>query len=1066
LILVTCLGIALGIWCERAERQRRIVQLLDEAGVGWQLGPELPGLAVLPEWTEEYRDAHYWRAVESIYLPTKRWDQPEATTADLHEWLALCQQLPILRDLDVGVPVDAGALKQIAAISGLQKLEFSAHTLREADVPHLRKLRRLREVKCSLKNAEQEAESLRFLAELTNTKSLTIQYCDDQGLKYLAPLTRLEYLDILDGDFHGDDFDLLQGLPLRELHLPPGTFGDKGGASLKNFPGLEHVYLPFTLVGDETAGALAKLPGLQTLYVDGTLVSDAGAAALAKSKSLKLLSIDENAIGPKGLVALAQSQSLTRLSVCGTPLSRKDLLNFGWSKVLKELAIGDEVASFAPWKLYKLATEVPSAEERGLIWLTPDEMVQFFQDDLVNRSQQQNVENVQTEPAEEGVGEEDPFAWQDWFIDEWAVFAPYNDDRVKLHASLPGLRSLDLSNSVITDDGLASLAAVESLRSLNCSNTSVSLAGVRHLAALPRLESLDLVGCQNIDSSVIEVLSQMPALQYVGLAGTKVAREDVLRLARLEKFKWLGTDFGFKGKPDMRMSFFLEKPFAQRDSNLYEVESIADLLLPGESHWLFLDVSNDGPTTDEQVANLAKATGLLRLRAELNDEQFAKLHELTALTEIGLVGPHVGKQSIRGALERKQLERLLLYRVRFTSDDWAELRGAKVPAIVLYDVDITDDCLKTLAAMSQLRFVTLKGTSVSDASVSGVIESCPHLTSFNFDAERCSPQVVRQTISRLSNLLSVKLGPDIFLGATQIAMLRGQQAYDSNLVRHGQITESTAHDSKAERRSRGDDVNLSGGWVDDSIGLPDGSVFAVSNVDLSHSRITGTTIQRLASYDRLENLDLSGSSIRDADTASINGFVQLETLRLRDCAIGNETLKRFQNCWKLRRLDLARTQIDDQGLAGLSRWRRLRTLDLTGTPVTDRGMNSLAAARSLRGLRLAGTLVTDQGLQRLQELKQLHDLDLSGTAVSDDGMPALGTLLQLCRLDLRNTKVTDAGIASLATLRQAEVIDLRGTQVTSQGLAKLRDALPWCRVLLTPADNVLDTEANVEFDEL
>lgn len=533
-----------------------------------------------------------------------------------------------------------------------------------------------------------------------------------------------------------------------------------------------------------------------------------------------------------------------------------------------------------------------------------------------------------------------------------------------------------------------------------------------------------------------------------------MTRDAVIQLVSSKEFKRLTCDFGviYDRVPDQRLSLNLGKFTRESGLDALASGSLVKALLTFAPTRISLDLSNDGPLTDEQVARLAKSTHLQQLRAEMSDEQFAVLHGLTALTDIGLVGPHMGKRSIRSALQRQGLEELHLVRVQLVGDDWAELRDAKVKSLVLDNVEVSDVWVNALATMPRLETLSLQGSAVSNQSVSRLIECCPGLKTLSFDATRCSPDVTRQVIRRLTKLDSLDLGQ----GSLKLyprAMLRGQEAYDrTQETIRGQPSH---HAVRQDYRPGGHDVELSGPWVDDAVGLPDGNTFIVNSVDLRDSRITRATIRRLASYDQLLQLNLSRSAINDSDMDGIGDHSELLTLAMNDCAVGGDTLKRFAGCRKLATLKLARTRIDDEALTNLARFRNLQEVDLSETAVTDQGVEFLSAVKSLTELRLSGTQISDAGLKRLGGLKRLRSLDLSYTTVGDEGVKTLSGLLRLCRVDLRQTKVTDQGVDSLAVLRQAELIDLRGAQVTPDGIAKLRRALPYCRILLTESDSVM-----------
>jgi hypothetical protein len=106
--------------------------------------------------------------------------------------------------------------------------------------------------------------------------------------------------------------------------------------------------------------------------------------------------------------------------------------------------------------------------------------------------------------------------------DEWLE---RNRSRIDALAKL----SLTLSNSRVTDEGIAQLATASGILWLDVSESSITDTGVAILKQLPALTTLDLQDTRLTDAS-IKVLSSFPRLASLSLAGTDITDEGIARL--------------------------------------------------------------------------------------------------------------------------------------------------------------------------------------------------------------------------------------------------------------------------------------------------------------------------------------------------------------------------------------------------------------------------------------------------------------------------------------------------------------------------------------------------------
>jgi uncharacterized protein (TIGR02996 family) len=111
--------------------------------------------------------------------------------------------------------------------------------------------------------------------------------------------------------------------------------------------------------------------------------------------------------------------------------------------------------------------------------------------------------------------------------------------------SLVGLRHLEdlsLANTKINNAGLKHLANFEELRYLDVSNTQITGAGLATICRLKKLVSLKLSGNEKIDDTHILKLAQLPELTDLDIGFTSVTRFRLPRLLAVMKLKHLRTN--------------------------------------------------------------------------------------------------------------------------------------------------------------------------------------------------------------------------------------------------------------------------------------------------------------------------------------------------------------------------------------------------------------------------------------------------------------------------------------------------------------------------------------------
>lgn len=230
---------------------------------------------------------------------------------------------------------------------------------------------------------------------------------------------------------------------------------------IKNLSRLRSLSLLDTSVSDEGIRLLEKATNLREINIRSDVLTDACMETLCALPALvSLLIHDAPFITDRGIAHLRQRESLRELYLIGTHLSDRGVPSFThlepiWSLCLQRTLITDQgVSELAPLRnLRLLDLEETSVVGYGLCDLpTPPDSVYL-----------------------EG--------------------CPVTDDAVvRIANHVPGLRTLSLKDTPITDDCLGPLAELKKLEALRLTGTQVTDKGVAHFRGHPSLYTLEVRG--------------------------------------------------------------------------------------------------------------------------------------------------------------------------------------------------------------------------------------------------------------------------------------------------------------------------------------------------------------------------------------------------------------------------------------------------------------------------------------------------------------------------------------------------------------------------------------------
>jgi Leucine-rich repeat (LRR) protein len=225
-----------------------------------------------------------------------------------------------------------------------------------------------------------------------------------------------------------------------------------------------------------------------------------------------------------------------------------------------------------------------------------------------------------------------------------------------------------------------------------------------------------------------------------------------------------------------------------------------------------------------------------------------------------------------------------------------------------------DECLRTLPAFENLRFLHLDGTPITDAGL--------------------------KELATLTKLESLRLTgtPVTDAGLKELAPLKSLNNLEL------------------------DRTQVAGRGLKELAGLTN-----LGYITLAGTKVTGEGLKGLAPLKNLIQLDLSGLALTDEGLKELAEVTSLQILDLRKARVTDAGVKELAPLSNLVTLYLSGTGLTDAGVKELAAFPKLVFLDLEGTKVTDAGVKELAALTTLNHLNLRNTNVTANGLKELQK---------------------------------------------------------------------------------------------------
>ncbi|HLQ37827.1 MAG TPA: hypothetical protein VK348_08505 [Planctomycetota bacterium] len=430
-------------------------------------------------------------------LGLQRMDTDDAT-------LAVIERMPSLRTLDLTANEGFGAegVAAIASCPGIRSLKLSGcHPLTAAMLEPIGEMRQLEELSMdSIANGTRAPFWGRNTPEVIARKA-------EQYRKWAANGTGLTDAALA----------VLRGKPkLRRLAIGSTRITDDGLRVLAELPLLADLSLNHSPL--LTADAIARLPiTLRRLDVSGCGFGDEEIAAVRKRltslREVSLAGCDK--VTDVSSTELRELSGLRKLDLSDCPKVTENCLSLlGSASQLREVSLGN-----ASWMTLARAESLFESGKKLVCWKRDDAAFNAGMRALATKYEaflsQKQYETVKSLADIEALPAEVTHVWLRGLGDDAAA-------ALSRRPNLVGLQFVGSEGQVpLTNAGFAAIARLEKLERLHLIGAKdVGGSGLGQLQALPVLKSLFLHDMP-LDDEALQVLPKLPALQELGLGGTR-----------------------------------------------------------------------------------------------------------------------------------------------------------------------------------------------------------------------------------------------------------------------------------------------------------------------------------------------------------------------------------------------------------------------------------------------------------------------------------------------------------------------------------------------------------------
>jgi Leucine-rich repeat (LRR) protein len=509
-----------------------------------------------------------------------------------------------------------------------------------------------------------------------------------------------------------------------------------------------------------------------------------------------------------------------------------------------------------------------------------------------------------------------------------------------------------------TDDCLLHLAHLTGLKSLNISRTDITDNGMKYIANLKSLESLEMPN-RVTDRGMVYVgqLTSLRRLYFNDDGGSQVTNRGMRHLANLKNLEELALTGGrmgdaglayIKDLPKLYYLFIRGRQFG--DNGMIHVKEISSLRMlvfhEGIAH-----ITDAGLVHISQMPHLE--TLCLHGMEGVSDGGIAHLSKMPLLKRLNIDGSHITDKSMAYLEEVKSLEWLdLPQRDQRITDvglaclgELSNLRKLHINKSSLVNHEYyTDKGLETLVRCHKLEELNIGSIGITDAGIDHIVKLNNLKKLMLFGCEN-------MTDAGLAKLTTLKSLTNLYVAHADIS-IKGL----NNLKPMPNLTKLDVFPVKRD----GAVLNISGLTAMEELHL--------SFAPYSQDSFVDADLKCLTELKRLRWLQIGPRNYTDKGLAYLAGLTNMERLGIGGSGLTDDGLEYLKSMKKLNFLSI---------LSGFDRDKRDYG---SGGDITDKGLHHLEELKQLGFLEIySDNEFSDGALRRLwKELPNLFTLRING----------------------------------------------------------------------------------------
>lgn len=295
------------------------------------------------------------------------------------------------------------------------------------------------------------------------------------------------------------------------------------------------------------------------------------------------------------------------------------------------------------------------------------------------------------------------------------------DDGVKAIPDPDAITALDLTLTGISDESLRFIGEhCHHLNSLNLTATLISDDGVAHLSQLPELNSLNVAQCRLTDRS-LATIAEMKSLTHLDLSYTSLSRKG---------FEVLSPNVSVK---DVRIAGAIDRSDESAVRTLFPNAAISfnETMVRSSSPRTAFSISRPeltdgdrfrtvGGTTSERNRRIPVERPAVQFVQNAGGDAYGNLH----ITRVDLTGARVTDDDIARLYPFRLIAHLQLSGTQITDRTSRHLAGFRhLEILQLAKTSVADDTARVLPRLPLLREVDLRHTQLTDAGMKHLARS-------------------------------------------------------------------------------------------------------------------------------------------------------------------------------------------------------------------------------------------------------------------------------------------------------------------------------------------------------